>query len=632
MALKAPPPPQTRDQMVIRFAGDSGDGMQLAGTRFTAVAAFFGNDLATFPSFPAEIRAPAGTLPGVSMFQVHIADKDIYTPGDFCDVLVAMNPAALKSNLHEVARGGVIIINSDAFTERNFGKADYESNPLEDGSLDGYHVLEAKMEELTEKAVRTAIAELQNELGEKIRSRDILRSKNFFALGLLAFMFSRPTEGVIDWIRTKFEKRVPLVSAANVAAFRAGFNFGETTEDFAQFTYDVPPAELPPGEYSNVTGNQATAWGLIAASQLSGLPLFYGSYPITPATDILQELARNKHFGVRTVQAEDEIAAVGIALGAAFAGNLAATGTSGPGLALKSETISLAFQMELPLVIVDVQRAGPSTGMPTKTEQADLLMAMYGRHGEAPIPIVATATPSDAFDVTLEACRIAIKYMTPVLILSDGYIGSGSEPWLIPDVDSLPDLRVPFVTEHGGEAFLPYTRDPETFTRPWAIPGTPGLEHRIGGLEHENLTGNVSYDPDNHEQMTLLREAKVAAVAADIPPLEVFGEERADLLLLGWGSTFGAIRSAVIRMQESGASVSHVHVRHLKPLPPDLGDVLSQFDQVLVPELNRGQFSKVVRAEYLVDAASLLKIQGLPFYSSEIQAEIATMLKMEVPV
>jgi 2-oxoglutarate ferredoxin oxidoreductase subunit alpha len=626
----ATPTPHQREQMVIRFAGDSGDGMQLAGTRFTAVSAFFGNDLATFPSFPAEIRAPQGTLPGVSMFQVHIADKDIFTPGDLCDVLVAMNPAALKSNGHEVAKGGVIIVNKDAFTQRNLDKAGYESNPLTDGSLEGFHLLETPMEKLTDTAVKKAIAPLQEELGEKLSGRDVLRAKNFFALGLLAFMFSRPTSGVIDWVRSKFEKTLPLVAAANIAAFRAGYNFGITTEEFAHFTYDVHPAPLPSGVYTNINGNQAAAWGLIAAGQLSGLPLFYGSYPITPASSILEELARNKHFNVRTVQAEDEIAAVGFSLGAAFAGSLAATGTSGPGIALKSETISLAFQMELPLVVVNVQRAGPSTGMPTKTEQADLLMAMYGRHGEAPLPIVAAATPSDAFAVAVEACRIALKYMTPVLMLSDGYIATGSEPWLLPDVATLPGLHIPFAKVTDGETFLPYSRDPDTHARPWAIPGTPGLEHRIGGLEHAHETGNVSYNAENHEQMTLQREAKVAAITADIPAIEIFGTERADLLVLGWGSTFGAIRSSVMRLQSAGASVSHVHLRHLNPFPSDLGDVLASFDQVLVPELNRGQLSKMIRSQYLVDATSLCKVQGLPFKASEISAYIATLLKMEI--
>lgn len=619
----APPPGTRRSQMVIRFAGDSGDGMQLAGTRFTDVAAYFGNDLATFPSFPAEIRAPQGTLAGVSSFQVHIADKDIFTPGDDCDVLVAMNPAALKSNQHEVVPGGLILINRDAFNERNLEKAGYETNPLNDGSLDGFHILEARMTTLT----TTAVKKLLDEEGLAMSGRDIPRSKNFFALGLLAFMFSRPTDTVIDWVHKKFGEGA--VAKANIAAFWAGLNYGITTEDFAQFIWDVQPAKLNVGTYTNVTGNQATAWGLIAGSVQAGLPLFYASYPITPGTPILEELARNKNFGVRTIQAEDEIAAVGFSLGASFGGHLAATGTSGPGVALKSETISLAFQVELPLVIVNVQRAGPSTGMPTKTEQSDLLMAFYGRHGESPIPVIAISTPADAFETTLEACRIALKYMTPVLLLSDGYIANGSEPWLLPDVASLPPIDVSFA-EPSGESFLPYGRDPTTLARPWAIPGTPGLEHRIGGLEHADQTGNVSYDPDNHELMTELRENKIKAIAVDVPPAEVFGSDDAELLVLGWGSTFGAIRSAVISMQTAGASVSHIHIRHLNPFPANLGEVLMKFNKVLVPELNRGQLSRLIRAEYLVLTSGLNKVQGLPFKASEIEEEIRALLGIEV--
>jgi 2-oxoglutarate ferredoxin oxidoreductase subunit alpha len=469
------------------------------------------------------------------------------------------------------------------------------------------------------------------ETGLNRSGRNIPRSKNFFALGVLVFMFSRPSEDVIAWIRNKFGDGA--VAEANIAAFRAGINFGITTEDFAQFTWDVQPAPLPAGTYTNITGNQATAWGLIAASKLAGIPLFYGSYPITPASSILEELARQKNFGVRTVQAEDEIAAVGFSLGASFGGHLAATGTSGPGVALKSETISLAFQVELPLVIVNVQRAGPSTGMPTKTEQADLLMALYGRHGEAPIPVLAMSTPADAFDVTVDACRIALKYMTPVLLLSDGYIANGSEPWLLPDVADLPDVSVPHVAPAGvDERYLPYERDPVTLSRPWAIPGTPGREHRIGGLEHADKTGNVSYDPANHELMTELREQKVKAIAADIPPAQVFGPEKADLLVLGWGSTYGAIRSGVMRMQSAGASVSHIHVRHLNPFPGNLGDVLMKFDKVLVPELNRGQLSRLIRAEYLVPTTGLNKVQGLPFKASEIEQEIGRLLGIEAVV
>lgn len=611
--------------MVIRFAGDSGDGMQLVGTRFTDVAAFFGNDLATFPSFPAEIRAPQGTLAGVSTFQVHIADKDIFTPGGDCDVLVAMNPAALKSNHEGIVPGGVILTNRDAFNERNLEKAGYEQNPLTDGTLDKYHVLEAPMTELT----KTAVTEALEKSGQTMSGRHIPRSKNFFALGILAFMFGRPTETVIDWIHQKFGEGA--ITTANIAAFKAGLNFGITTEDFAQFTYDVQPAKLPTGIYTNITGNQATAWGLIAAAKLANLPLFYASYPITPASGILEELARHKNFGVRTLQAEDEIAAVGLSLGASFGGHLAATGTSGPGVALKSETMSLAFQVELPMVIVNVQRAGPSTGLPTKTEQSDLLMSFYGRHGEAPIPIVAASTPSDAFAVTIEACRIALKYMTPVLLLSDGYIANGSEPWLLPEIDTLPDISVQFATRgDGDEPFLPYGRDSQTLARPWAIPGTPGLEHRIGGLEHADGSGNVSYDPANHQLMTELRESKVKGIAADIPPIAVFGPEKGDLLVLGWGSTYGAIRSAVMNMHNAGVSVAHAHLRHLNPFPANLGEVLLNFDKVLIPELNRGQLSRLIRAEYLVPTSGLNKIQGLPFKPEEIEGKIASLLGIEV--
>ena len=625
MALEIPIAPTSakhRSQMVIRFAGDSGDGMQLAGGRFTAVSAYFGNDLATFPSFPAEIRAPQGTLAGVSSFQVHIADTDIFTPGDDCDVLVAMNPAALMTNMHEVVPGGVILTNRDAFDERNLARAGYKDNPLTDDTLAGFHILEAPMTELTLLAVKKML----DETGLKMSGRNIPRSKNFFALGLLAFMFSRPTESVIDWVHQKFGDGA--VAQANIAAFKAGQNFGITTEDFAQFTWDVQPAQLEPGTYTNITGNQATAWGLIAAARLAKLPLFYASYPITPASSILEELARNKNFGVRTVQAEDEIAAVGFSLGASFGGHLAATGTSGPGVALKSEAISLAFQVELPLVIINVQRAGPSTGMPTKTEQSDLMMALYGRHGESPIPVVAMSTPADAFDVTLEACRIALKYMTPVLLMSDGYIANGSEPWMLPDVGTLPEFEVPIVTA-GDEAFLPYVRDPVTMARRWALPGTPGLEHRIGGLEHEDKTGDVSYDPANHELMTELREAKMHAIAQEVASPEVFGPEDAELIVLGWGSTFGAIRAAVMRMHDMDASVAHLHLKHLNPFPAALGDLLMTFNKVLVPELNRGQLSRLIRAEYLVPTTGLNKVQGLPFKSSEIEEQIADLLGIE---
>jgi 2-oxoglutarate ferredoxin oxidoreductase subunit alpha len=613
--ISPPSPPEQRDQVVIRFAGDSGDGMQLAGTQFTASSALFGNDLSTLPNFPAEIRAPAGTLPGVSSFQVHIADKDILTPGDAPDVLVAMNPAALKANLADLRAGGLLLINTDAFDERNLAKAGYEVSPLEDGELEGYHVLTAPMEELTKTAVEPT----------GVRGRAVLRSKNFFALGLLSWMFNRPIEPVIEWVTSKFGDEP--VAHANVAALKAGVNFGITTEEF-HHTYEIHPAELPPGTYTNITGNQALAWGLIAGAQQAKLPLFYGSYPITPASSILEELARHKNFGVRTVQAEDEIAAVGVTLGAAFAGHLAATGTSGPGIALKSETTSLAFQVELPMVIVNVQRAGPSTGMPTKTEQADLMLAMYGRHGEAPLPIVAPQTPSDAFAIAFEACRIALKYMTPVLILSDGYIANSSEPWALPDVEGLPDIGVQYARSPAdGSEFMPYARDDVTLARPWAIPGTPGLQHRIGGLEHADLTGNVSYDPANHERMTMLRERKVAAIAGDIPPVEVFGPDDADLLMVGWGSTYGAIRAGVKRANRAGLSVAHVHLRHLNPFPANLGDVLASYPRILVPELNRGQLARLLRAEFLVPAETYSKVRGLPFLASEIEQKITDVLK-----
>jgi 2-oxoglutarate ferredoxin oxidoreductase subunit alpha len=613
--LSPPIPPEHREKVVIRFAGDSGDGMQLAGTQFTASSALFGNDLATLPNFPAEIRAPAGTLPGVSSFQVHIADKDILTPGDEPDVLVAMNPAALKANLGDLRPGGLLLINRDAFDERNLTKAGYDHSPLDNGDLEGYHVLTAPMEELTKIAVKPT----------GVRGRATLRSKNFFALGLLSWMFNRPIEPVIDWVTAKFGDEP--VAHANIAALKAGVNFGITTEEF-HHTYEIQPAELPSGTYTNITGNQALAWGLIAGARQARLPLFYGSYPITPASSILEELAKHKNFGVRTVQAEDEIAAVGASLGAAFAGHLAATGTSGPGVALKSETTSLAFQVELPLVLVNVQRAGPSTGMPTKTEQADLMLAMYGRHGEAPLPIVAPATPSEAFSAAFEACRIAVKYMTPVLVLSDGYIANSSEPWALPNVDELPDISVPFATAPEGDAvFYPYARNAETLARPWAVPGTPDLEHRVGGLEHADQTGDVSYDPDNHELMTMLREQKVAAIADDITPVEVYGPDDADMLLVGWGSTYGAIRAGVKRANRLGMKVAHVHLRHLNPFPANLESTLQRYPRVLVPELNRGQLSRLLRAEYLVPAESYSKVRGLPFLASEIEAKIIELLK-----
>jgi 2-oxoglutarate ferredoxin oxidoreductase subunit alpha len=617
----APPRPEQRekrDHIVIRFAGDSGDGMQLTGTRFAEASALFGNDLATLPNFPAEIRAPAGTLPGVSSFQVHIADWDILTPGDEPEVLVAMNPAALRANLGDLKPGGLILANTDAFVERNLAKAGYGANPLEDGSLDGYHLLTAPMEELTKTAVETT----------GVKGRETLRSKNFFALGLICWMFNRPTEPVIDWVNSRFADSP--VGAANIAAFRAGYNFGITTEEF-HHTYEVAPAALPAGEYTNVTGNQALAWGLIAGAQAAKLPLFYGSYPITPASTILEELARHKNFGVRTFQAEDEIAAVGVALGASFAGHLGATGTSGPGVALKSETISLAFQVELPLIVVDVQRAGPSTGMPTKTEQSDLMVALYGRHGEAPLPVVSARSPADAFDTAIEACRIAVKYMTPVILMSDGYIANSSEPWRLPDVDAIPDFAALFATVESapkGEdgKFLPYSRDGQTMARSWAIPGTAGLEHRIGGLEHADLTGNVSYSPENHERMTELREEKLRRIAADIDLAVAEGDE-SGLAAVSWGSTYSAVRAAVNNVRKTGAKVGHIHLRHLSPFPPNLGELLNRYDSVLVPELNRGQLSKVLRSEYLVPTITLGKIQGLPFKTAEVAARIIEIVE-----
>ena len=605
------------DRLVIRFAGDSGDGMQLAGSRFTDASALFGNDLATLPSFPAEIRAPAGTLPGVSSFQVQIADFDILTAGDAPDCLVAMNPAALKKNLKDLRDGGTLIINCDAFDERNLAKAGFDTNPLEDGTLKGYRVIEVPMDDLSTLAVKDT----------GVSGRDVLRSKNFFALGLMAWLFSRPTQPTLDWIDKKFARN-PAVAAANAAAFKAGFNFGETTEA-TRTTFEVKPATLPEGTYTNITGNTALAWGLIAASQKSGLPLFYGTYPITPASDILHELSRHKNFGVRTLQAEDEIAGIGTAIGAAFAGSLAVTGSSGPGIALKSEAISLAFMLELPLLVINVQRGGPSTGLPTKPEQSDLLFSLYGRHGESPIPVLAIASASDAFYMAIEAARIAVKYMTPVLLLSDNYIANGSEPWKLPDLDSIPEIEVEFAKHPNGPdgKFLPYMRDFDTFSRPWAVPGTPGLEHRVGGLEKEAITGNVSYDPANHQLMVDSRAWKVANIANDVPEVEVEGDEDAELLVLGWGSTYGANRAAARRARLEGVKVATAHLRYLNPLPRNLGDVLRRFPKVLIPELNTGQLLKHLRSEYLIDATGLNKVMGEPFKVAEITAKIMEMTK-----
>ena len=608
------------DHLVVRFAGDSGDGMQLTGSRFTSVSATYGNDLSTMPDFPAEIRAPAGTVSGVSAFQVNIADHDITTPGDEPNVLVAMNPAALKAELHRLEPGGTVIVNEDAFEERNLEKAEYTENPLDDGTLSKYRVFRVPMTSLTKEVCAP--------LG--VKARDAERSKNFFALGLVSWMYTRPSEPTLEWIDERFSDN-EKVRAANRAAFLAGFNFGETTEAVGH-RYEVKPAHLPAGEYTSITGNTALAWGIVAAGQLAHLPITLGSYPITPASDILHELSRHKHFNIRTVQAEDEIAAVGMALGAAFAGHLGVTTTSGPGLALKSETISLAVSVELPLLIVDIQRGGPSTGLPTKTEASDLNIALYGRHGEAPLPVVASYSPTHCFHAAIEACRIALKYRTPVILLSDGYLANGSEPWKLPDLDSLPDISVPFATEFnhveddGTESFWPYLRDETTLARPWAVPGTPNLMHRIGGIEKRDGTGNIDYAPENHERMTALRAAKIQAITADLAPIEIIGDDDADVLVLGWGSTWAAIDAAVQRRRRAGVKVAKAHLTHLNPLPADLGDVLGRYRKILIPELNSGQLTNVIRGRYLIDARALTKVQGLPFKASEIERAIDELI------
>jgi 2-oxoglutarate ferredoxin oxidoreductase subunit alpha len=608
---------QQLDRVIIRFAGDSGDGMQLTGDRFTNETAAFGNDLSTLPNYPAEIRAPAGTLPGVSSFQLHFADHDIMTPGDRPDVLVAMNPAALKANLGDLPAGGDIIINTDEFTSRNLQKVGYATNPLEDDSLADFHVHAIALTSMTVNALE----------GFDISKKEAERAKNMFALGLLCWLYNRPTEGTIGFLEQKFAKN-PQIAQANVAAFQAGYAFGETTESFS-VRYEVKPAHLAAGLYRNITGNIALAYGLVAASRLTGLPLFLGSYPITPASDVLHELSKHKSFGVVTFQAEDEIAGVGAALGASFAGVLGVTTTSGPGVALKTETIGLAVTLELPLIICDIQRGGPSTGLPTKTEQADLLQAMFGRNGEAPVPIVAPRSPSDCFDAAIEAARIATKYRTPVFVLSDGYLANGSEPWRLPEVESLPDLTVEFTTEpnHDGE-FWPYLRDPETLARPWAVPGTPGLEHRVGGIEKADGTGNISYDPANHDRMVRLRQAKIDGIARDIPPLEVddpTGDAR--VLVLGWGSTYGPIGAAVRQVRDAGGRVAQAHLRHLNPFPADTGDVLARYDKVVIPEMNLGQLSMLIRAKYLVDAIPYTAVRGLPFTAQELAGVIQDVIE-----
>jgi 2-oxoglutarate/2-oxoacid ferredoxin oxidoreductase subunit alpha len=604
------------DRVVIRFAGDSGDGMQLVGDRFTELSAAFGNDLATLPNFPAEIRAPAGTIAGVSSFQVHISDHDIVTPGDSPNVLVVMNPAALKANLGDLSPGSTLIVNSDNFEERDLTKAGYETSPLEDHSLDAFTVYQVPMTSITVSATK--------DLG--VKPRDAERSKNFFALGLICWMYTRPTKPIVEWLEQKYDDK-PQVRDANLAAFKAGRNFGETAELF-DHPYEVKPATLPPGKYRNVIGNLALAYGLVAASQQAKLPLVYASYPITPASDILHELSKLKNFGVKTLQAEDEIAAAAIAVGSAFTGALAVTGTSGPGLDLKSEAIGLAVSLELPMLIVDVQRAGPSTGMPTKTEQTDLLLAMFGRHGESPLPIVAPRSPSHCFDMTIEAARLALKYRTPVIILTDGYLANGAEPWLLPDVSTLPDISVPFATEpNHDDGFWPYLRDPVTLARPWAIPGTPGLQHRIGGIEKEDGTGNISYQPENHDHMVRIRDQKIAGIAADIPGVELDHEDGAQVLVLGWGSTWGAIKAGVRRIRARNEKVAHAHITHLNPLPADLGDVLSRYQRVLIPEINLGQLAMLVRSRYLVDAQSFNRVAGVPFRAAEMEDRILSELK-----
>jgi 2-oxoglutarate/2-oxoacid ferredoxin oxidoreductase subunit alpha len=604
------------DRVVIRFAGDSGDGMQLTGDRFTSEAAAFGNDLATLPNFPAEIRAPQGTLPGVSSFQLHFADYDILTPGDRPDVLVAMNPAALKANIADLPPGGMLIVNTDEFTKRNLTKVGYDTDPLNDDSLAGFQVHKVAMATLTIGAVEST------GLGKK----DAERAKNMFALGLLSWMYHRSTEGTERFLREKFARK-PDIAEANVLAFRAGWNYGETTESFA-VTYQVAPAKLATGTYRQITGNTALAYGIVAAGQRARLPIVLGTYPITPASDILHELSKHKNFGITTFQAEDEIAGIGAALGASYGGSLGMTTTSGPGIALKSETIGLAVMTELPLVVIDVQRGGPSTGLPTKTEQADLLQAMFGRNGEAPVPVVAPQSPGDCFRTMLDAVRIALTYRTPVLLLSDGSIANGSEPWMVPSVDDLPDLSVSFATEINGPdgTFWPYLRDPETLARPWAVPGTPGLEHRIGGLEKQDGTGNISYDPDNHDKMVRLRQAKIDGISVpDVVVDDPSGE--ATVLVVGWGSTFGPIGAAARRVRNAGHNVATAHLRHLNPFPANLGDVLVRYSRVVVPEMNLGQLALLLRARFLVDAVSYTKVAGLPFKAEELQHVITDIIE-----
>jgi 2-oxoglutarate ferredoxin oxidoreductase subunit alpha len=601
-------PVETIDRVAIRFVGDSGDGMQLTGTKFTEATALAGNDLSTLPDFPAEIRAPAGTLAGVSGFQIQFASSDIRTPADQPDVLVALNPAGLRASADDVRPQGLVILNSDAFNKRSIERAGYTADPLP-ALRARFRVVEVPISTLNREAVQ--------ELGLSQREAD--RCKNFFALGLMYWLYGRPMGPTEDWIRRRFKEPV---REANLRVLRAGYHFGETTELFPS-SFVVPRAKIEPGHYRNITGNQALAWGIVAAGVQMGRPIFLGAYPITPASDVLHELARFRHFGVKTFQAEDEIAAISATVGAAYAGNLAVSTTSGPGMILKQEALNLAVMTELPLVVVDVQRAGPSTGMPTKTEQADLLLALYGRSSDSPVPVLAPATPGDCFSIMLEAFHLAVRYMTPVVVLSDGYLANSSEPWRIPDVETLPRHPVAYWTER--EGFAPYRRDEATLARPWAIPGTPGLEHRIGGIEKEDGSGNVSYSPRNHERMTRLRHDKVARIAQDLPPVEIDGAEEGRLVVVGWGGTFGAIASAVDAAREKGLAVSRIHLRHLNPFPSDLGDVLRRFEKVLVPELNTGQLARLLRAEYLVPAESLSKVQGQPFKVSEVLAAIEAL-------
>ncbi|MCL4434902.1 MAG: 2-oxoacid:acceptor oxidoreductase subunit alpha [Actinobacteria bacterium] len=611
------------NQVVVRFAGDSGDGMQLTGSRFTAVTSLVPNDTATLPDYPAEIRAPAGTLAGVSSFQLHFSDHDILTPGDKPDVLVAMNPAALKAHLSMVKSGGIILVNSDSFDERSLGKAGYGSNPLDDGTVKPYRVYEIPMTKLTLEACKSV----------GVKPRDAERSKNFFALGLLSWMYTRPVQPTIDWIEERFASN-EMVKEANLRSYKAGYNFGETAEIF-EARYEVAPSRFESGTYTNVPGNTALAWGLVVASRLAKMPLFLGSYPITPASDILHELAKLKNFGVRTFQAEDEIAGAGSALGAAYGGCLGVTTTSGPGIDLKAETIGLAAHLELPMVIVDIQRVGPSTGIPTKTEQADLLAVVHGRHGESPVPVVAAMSPGHAFDAAIEACRIAIEYRTPVYLLSDGYVANSSEPWRLPDLDALPAIDPHFldtpnhVDDQGNASYWPYVRDPDTFARQWAIPGTPGLEHRMGGLEHADGSGNVAYDTLNHEKMTQLRQAKLDAISKSIPLLAVDdpdGLGGAEVLAVSWGSTYPAVLAGVRRTRKRGLKVAMVHLVHLNPFPSNLGEILGRYRKIIVPEINMGQLWTLIRARYLVDAESISKVQGIPFKAAEIESAILDAL------